>query len=129
MTLAKLKGNQLRLAAAGMPYTLVYRVSTGQVEEVILKGLPLGKMPDYPYKEKQLDLYTGDTVLFMSDGLPEMFNKAGEMLGEDRAKSTFEGAALQSPDEILDCLIKAGRDWADGAEQRDDVTFVVMKMK
>ena len=71
----------------------------------------------------------GDTVLFMSDGLPEMFNTHGEMLGEERAKTLFKEAAGNPPQNILNHMVKAGEDWAKGQELKDDITFVVVKMK
>lgn len=129
MTIAKFKGHQLLLAAAGMPYTLVYRAATGRVEEVILKGMPLGMFPDFPYQRKDLSLNEGDTVLFMSDGLPEMFNEQNDMLGDERTKTLFEEVAKRTPEQIIQHLVKAGKTWANGRPQDDDMTFMVMKMK
>ena len=129
LTIAKFKGRQLLLAAAGMPYTLVYRAATGRVEEVILKGMPLGMFPDFPYQRKDLSLNEGDTVLFMSDGLPEMFNEQNDMLGEERTKTLFEEVANRTPEQIIEHLVEAGKAWANGRPQDDDMTFMVMKMK
>ena len=129
LTIAKFKEGQLRLAAAGMPYTLVYRAATGRVEKVILKGMPLGMFPDFPYPRKELSLDEGDTVLFMSDGLPEMFNDQGEMLGDERTKTLFKEVAHQSPEQVIEHLVAAGKAWANGRAQGDDMTFMVMKMK
>jgi serine phosphatase RsbU (regulator of sigma subunit) len=101
----------------------------GSVEEVVLKGMPLGGFPDFSYESKEFSLRTGDTALFMSDGFPEMFNEQDEMLGEERVKTLFEDVARESPEEIIAHLVEAGRTWADGRTQHDDVTFVVMKIK
>jgi serine phosphatase RsbU (regulator of sigma subunit) len=133
MTIAKFKERRMRLATAGMPYTLIYRAPTstrrGYVEEVELKGLPLGSFSDVQYQWKELNLNTGDTVLFMSDGLPEMFNTQGEVLGEDRAKELFEEVGQSAPEQIVEHLVKAGKAWANGQPQNDDVTLVVVKVK
>jgi serine phosphatase RsbU (regulator of sigma subunit) len=129
LTIAKFKDHQMHVSAAGMPFTLVYRASTGQVEELELKGLPLGVLPDFPYQEKKLELNEDDTVLFLSDGFEEMFNQQNEILGDAKAKEHFEEAATSSPDEIIEHLKKAGMAWANGSAQRDDVTFVVVKIK
>jgi len=74
-------------------------------------------------------LSAGDTVLFMSDGLEEMFNPQDEMLGEEQVKVLFEETAANSPEEIIEHLKKAGEAWANGRAQQDDVTFVVVKIK
>jgi serine phosphatase RsbU (regulator of sigma subunit) len=129
LTIAKFKDHHMQVAAAGMPFPLIYRSSTGRVEEVALKGMPLGGFANFPYKDKKLHLNGGDTVLFMSDGFEEMFNPQDEMLGEEQVKMLFEETAANSPEEIIEHLKKAGEAWANGRDQEDDVTFVVIKMK
>jgi serine phosphatase RsbU (regulator of sigma subunit)/ligand-binding sensor domain-containing protein len=129
MTIAKLKERHMRLATAGMPYPLIYRAATRDVEEVELKGLPLGSFSDVQYQWKDLKLNTGDVVLFMSDGLPEMFNVHGEVLGEDRAKELLKEVGQSAPEQIIEHLVMAGKAWANGQPQNDDVTLVVVKVK
>jgi hypothetical protein len=85
LTLAKVKDNRVRLSAAGMPPALVYRAATGTVEEVAIRGMPLGGAV-VPYEERELELEPGDALVFMSDGFPERFNASGEMLDYDRAR-------------------------------------------
>ncbi len=128
LTVAKFAGHHLQIAAAGMPFTLVYRAAGNSVEEVTIKGMPLGSFPNFPYQQKELGLNAGDTVLFMSDGFPEMFNQQGEILGEERAKAVFEETARESPEQIITHLVKAGITWANGRAQEDDVTFVAVKV-
>jgi hypothetical protein len=129
LTIAKFKDHQMHVSAAGMPFTLVYRASTGQVEELELKGLPLGVLLDFNFQEKKLQLNDGDTVLFLSDGFEEMFNQQNEILGDDKAKEHFQEVATSSPEDIIEHLKKAAKAWAGGCAQRDDVTFVVVKIK
>jgi len=129
LTIAKFRDYHMRVAAAGMPFPLIYRSTTGRVEEVALKGMPLGGFPNFPYEEKKVLLDKGDTVLFMSDGFEEMFNPQDEMLGVEQVILLFEETAANSPEKIIDDLKKAGEVWADGRNQEDDVTFVVIKMK
>jgi serine phosphatase RsbU (regulator of sigma subunit) len=129
LLIAKFKNHHIQVAAAGMPFPLIFRLSTGQVEEVVLKGMPLGGFTNFPYKDKKLQLNEGDTILFMSDGFEEMFNPQDEMLGEEQVKVLFKEIAANSPDEIIEYLKKAGEAWANGRDQEDDVTFVVIKIK
>ncbi|MCI0697371.1 SpoIIE family protein phosphatase [candidate division KSB1 bacterium] len=128
MTLIKFKDNKIKIAAAGMPPTLVYRAATKTVEEINIKAMPLGSFAQFPYKQEELELAPGDTIALMSDGLPEMFNHEGEILDYPAAKNIFAEVAEQSPHEIITHLIKAGETWANGRPQDDDVTFVVMKV-
>jgi serine phosphatase RsbU (regulator of sigma subunit) len=129
LSIANFKNHQMHVAAAGMPFPLIYRSSTGQVEEVVLKGMPLGSFANFPYKDKKLHLNEGDTVLFMSDGFEEMFNPQDEMLGVEQVIVLFKEIAANSPEEIIEHLQKAGEAWANGRDQEDDVTFVVIKIK
>ena len=129
LALVRLQGHRLELVGAGMPPALVYRSATQQVEEVPLKGVPLGSPVTFPYQKTCVVLSPGDTVMLMSDGFPELFNKEGEILGYDRAVSVFEEAAGRSPEAIIAHFRETGATWANGHPQGDDVTFVVMKVK
>lgn len=129
MTIAKFKDHHLHLAAAGMPCTLIYRAATRRVEEVELKSLPLGSRTDVVYPHQQLGLNGGDTILFMSDGLPERFNAHGEMLGEERARRLFAEVGALLPQQIIDHLVDAARYWGQDHPQNDDITLVVVKVK
>jgi serine phosphatase RsbU (regulator of sigma subunit)/ligand-binding sensor domain-containing protein len=129
MTIAKFKERRMRLATAGMPYTLIYRAAARYVEEVELKGLPLGSFSEVQYQWKDLNLEAGDTVLFMSDGFTEMFNAENDILGEDRAKALLKEVGQEPPEQIIEHLVMAGKAWANGLPQNDDVTLVVVKVK
>ena len=129
MTLATLNGNKLTLAAAGMPPALIYRADENLVEEILLEGMPLGGFIGAERQEAPFDLQIGDTVLLMSDGLPEMLNPENEMLDYPKTKELFEEVADQPPKAIIDHLFKASVAWADGEPQADDITLVVIKVK
>jgi len=129
LTLAKFEGSRLRLVTAGMPPTLIFRAATGRVDVIRLKGMPLGSFIDFPYREETLDLGPGDTVLFMSDGFPELFNAEGEMLGYDRAVEVFAEVAHQTPEAIIAYLVDLGRSWTNGSPPDDDMTFVAIKVR
>jgi serine phosphatase RsbU (regulator of sigma subunit) len=98
LTLARFKDGVLYLSAAGMPPALVYRARTGTLETIRLKGMPLGSFVGFPYREEEVRLERGDTVLLMSDGFPELFNEAGEMLGYEEAAAAFAKVAAEPPD-------------------------------
>src|SRR5690606_9872277 len=84
LSIVKIHGNKMQISAAGMPPALLYRSNTKQIEEIVLKGMPLGAYQDFPYQLRETELNTGDTLLLMSDGLPELFNKNMEMFGYEK---------------------------------------------
>jgi serine phosphatase RsbU (regulator of sigma subunit) len=129
LTILKIRGKDIILSAAGMPPTLIYRKSEMAVEEIVLKGMPLGAVNDFPYQLKETTINTGDTILLQSDGLPELFNDKKEMFSYERAVQEFSKVAHKSPEEIIEELKTAGSNWVDGGEPDDDVTFVVIKVK
>ena len=129
MTLVTFNGNRVTLAAAGMPPALIYRADENLVEEILLGGMPLGGFIGAEREEAAFDLQSGDTILLMSDGLPEMLNPENEMLDYPRTKELFEEVADQPPKAIIDHLFKASVAWADGEPQADDITLVVIKVK
>jgi len=129
MAIAKVKGYQLTLGSAGMPPTLIYRAARRLVEEISLRGVPLGSLTDYSYRERSLGLAPGDVVVLMSDGYPERFNSKNEMLDYGSAKSVLLEIAILPPQEIIEVFVKIADKWAEGRPQDDDMTFVVMKVK
>ncbi len=129
MTLVTFNHNTLKLTGAGMPPPLIYRADEDRVEEILLEGMPLGGFIGVERQEVSYHLQSGDTVLLMSDGLPEMLNPENEMLDYPKTKELFEEVADQSPEAIIDHIFKAGTSWADGEPQADDVTLVVIKVK
>ncbi len=129
MTMLKIKGSKIAICGAGMPPLLIHRVAENKMEEILLKGMPLGCVEEFPYKEQVLSISAGDTLLLMSDGFPERFNVQGDYMGYDEAYKVFEEIATKSPKEIIDYLVKTGDEWANGRPQDDDVTFVVMRVK
>jgi serine phosphatase RsbU (regulator of sigma subunit) len=129
LSILKIQGNKIQISAAGMPPALLYRNKTKSVEEIILKGMPLGAVQDFPYELRQTEIFSGDTILLMSDGFPEMFNKEKELFGYERVIKTYQQAADKNPEEIIRELKIAGSEWSRSETPDDDVTFVVIKVK
>ncbi|MBT8400757.1 MAG: SpoIIE family protein phosphatase [Rhodothermia bacterium] len=129
LALAKFEDYTLELVGAGMPPALVYRSMTNTVDEIPLKGMPLGTFADYPYHKELIRVEPGDTILLMTDGFPELFSSDGEMFGYKRAREVFEEVADRSPKEILSHFLRVGSSWTNGHGRDDDMTFVVMKVK
>ena len=129
MTLVSFDNNRITVAAAGMPPALLYRANEDKVEEIFLEGMPLGGFIGTEREEASYQLESGDTVLLMSDGLPEMLNPENEMLDYPKTKELFAAVANRSPKVIINHIFKECTSWANGEPQADDVTLVVIKAK
>jgi sigma-B regulation protein RsbU (phosphoserine phosphatase) len=125
----KIKSNKLEFANAGMPPLFIYRKQLKVVEEIIINGMPLGAIKDFPYEVKESEISTGDTILLLSDGLPELKNEKNEQYSYERVKQEFMSVAQNNSEEIVEHLKNSASGWSKGTEPEDDVTFVVIKVK
>ena len=125
----KIDSNKLSITSAGMPPIYYYQRETKQVEEIIIKGMPLGAMRNASYNILEKEIESGDTILLLTDGLPEQMNINEEMFDYSRVKKSFNDIAEYSPDKIIEKLVEAGDGWMNGRQQDDDITFVVIRVK
>ncbi|HKX31939.1 MAG TPA: SpoIIE family protein phosphatase [Blastocatellia bacterium] len=129
LTLVKVRGDRLHCSVAGMPPILVYRAAARTIEELPLRGVPLGGLSGCAYRQAEVTLAPNDVVLLMSDGLPERFNPASELFEYERIKETLSAHACAAPSAIAESLLRTSDEWADGRPLNDDLTLVVLKRK
>ena len=82
-----------------------------------------------PYELHENQIESGDTILLLSDGLPELANNDQEMYGYDRIKNEFSSVGESQPQAIINHLKNSASAWVNGNDPDDDVTFVVIKAK
>lgn len=126
LMLIKIKGNRLKISSAGIPPLLIYRKEAGEIEEIRIKGMPLGALDSFQYETVETELYAGDTVLMMTDGLLELFNDERESFGSERVKQILQSGAEDGKpvNKIVDSMFAAGKKWRGDTKQNDDITFV-----
>ena len=129
MTMIKIMGNKIQMSAAGMPPVFISKKESQSIEEHVMKGMPLGTFNNFPYSLIESNISSGDTILMMSDGFPELMNDSKEMFGYKQARNLFEEISGESPEDIITKLKNAGSEWTNDADPDDDVTFVVIKVK
>jgi len=129
MLVAKIEKEKVTISSAGMPPALIYRYSNNRVEEIKLQAIPLGGPADFTYPRRETSLSKGDTLLLMSDGFPELFNKHKEILDYSRAKALFGSFGEKTASDTIKSLLKEVEIWKGEAKQEDDITFVVVKKK
>ncbi|MBL1214572.1 MAG: SpoIIE family protein phosphatase [Ignavibacteriae bacterium] len=129
LTLLKINGNKIRLSSAGMPPALIYRKDLSTLEEFVIKGMPLGTAGNFPYELRETEIKSGDTILLMSDGFPELFNEEKNMFGYNNVQDEFLKCAEESPADIIKHLLSQIKTWIGSKAIDDDITFVVVKIK
>ncbi len=129
LLLARFDRERLTVASAGMLPAYVHRARNGNIEEVARGATPLGTL-GADYHDVVIDLAAGDTVLFMTDGFPELQNESGQQLGYGAAVEHFAAAANgATADDVIASLAGAAKQWNGERPPNDDVTFVVVRAK
>ncbi|MEN8250395.1 MAG: SpoIIE family protein phosphatase [Bacteroidota bacterium] len=129
MTMIKIIGNKVQMSAAGMPPIFICKREDQTIEEHVMKGMPLGTFRDFPYTLVETNINSGDTILLMSDGFPELMNDKKEIFGYKQTRNLFEEVSGESPEAIITKLKDVGSEWIKDKNPDDDVTFVVIKVK
>ena len=125
----KIYNKKLQITSAGMPPIYYHHKETNQVEEIFIPGIPLGAIRNAEYTTTEKELKSGDTILLLSDGLPELMNHKEEMFDYPRVQEHFLANIDNSPDTIIEKLVAAGDKWMDGRNQDDDITLVIIRVK
>jgi sigma-B regulation protein RsbU (phosphoserine phosphatase) len=117
------------LTNAGHPPAYIVRGS-GEVEEILAPGMPLGAIGAIgglaaPPGEASGTLAPGDALVWLSDGLIECVNSAGEQFGYDRVRQHLAGVPTSAA-HVRDRLLGSIRRHTAGLPADDDRTLVVM---
>ncbi len=112
---------------AGHNPLVVYRAKEDTVELHTVKGVAIGFLDEYRYKQGEIQLDKGDIVIFYTDGITEAENKDKEMFGTDRLKEVIYQNKDKSPKELREEILEAINRFRKDYEQTDDLTFVILK--
>ncbi len=123
LAVVDLAAGQMDLTNAA--HTPTYLVRDGQVTELALTGHPLGALGDV-YGHQQVALADGDVVVWLSDGLVEATNEAGEPFGYERLEAALAGPTA-SATEVRDRLLASEEAFTNGKPGEDDKTLVAMR--
>ena len=122
----------LRYVNAGHnPPLLLRNHSNGHkaVERLDCGGMVLGLFAEAEYEEATVKLESGDLFVAFTDGLIEARNPRGDEFGEERLTSLLARCSSLPAAEIERHILQAVKDWTGGAEQEDDLTLIVLKVK
>ena len=120
------KSASLTYANAGHDLPYLHRRS-GQAEELMATGMPLGLMPGMGYEEKETILEAGEGTLFYSDGLVEAHDPKGEMFGFPRLRALVAEHAEEER-QLKEFLMEELYSFVgEGWEQEDDITLLTLR--
>jgi serine phosphatase RsbU (regulator of sigma subunit)/pSer/pThr/pTyr-binding forkhead associated (FHA) protein len=101
--------------------------AAGTIENLSSGGLPLGILPNSPYREGRTQLQPGDVLVIYSDGVSEAVNPQGEEFGAPRLHSVVGLNLERSAAGIRDRIESALTKFAQGTPAADDITLVIVK--
>jgi serine phosphatase RsbU (regulator of sigma subunit) len=119
--------HQVTLVNASHPSPLLYRSSTGLLEEAMPRdacGMPLGIMEDQSYSSCEVELQPGDSLLLFTDGVTDAVNLRMESFGVSGIWAAVQNAGPLSPRTLGERIVSAVKRHAAGRSQHDDITLV-----
>ena len=92
-------------------------------------GILLGAFKDTGYKSETVKLKTGDTAVFYTDGLEEVFDRSGEMFGGDRLRKYFEGKHREDMKSLSAGLWDRVNRFSGYAAPEDDQSLLMIRVR
>jgi len=124
------QSSELKVLSAGHGPILWYQHASNELKKLDAQGIPLGMIDGISYEDSGLKcLEKGDLVVLVTDGCYEWENAQGEEFGIERLEKTIREARDCSANEVIERLRSAVQNFANGTQQKDDLTIVVLKRK
>ena len=92
-------------------------------------NLPIGVMSDWPFSEQEIDIVPSSTVFLYTDGLTEAENARSEQFERQRVIEIVSSSIAEaySPQELVETMTAAVRQFVGETEQSDDLTMLAIK--
>lgn len=123
----------LTLARAGHDPALWYRRETGKVELLRSPGLALGidggSVFERVTRDQEIQLKSGDCVLFYTDGVKEAVDSREEEFGMERMSEAFRMAAPLGSEIVLTRMQEDLKQFTGEGPQMDDITLVAIEKR
>ncbi len=121
---------QLEWVRAGHDPAIIYDPQPDAFSELGGSGIALGVDADWIYEcNKKMDLSDGQIIFLSTDGVWELRNKKGEMLGKEPVLSTIRQNSSSDAAQIIDAIFDTLDKYTSGVKIEDDITSVVIKMQ
>lgn len=95
-------------------------------------NLAVGVFPDFPYEKEEVVLKPGEAIFLYTDGVTEAENTEKRLFGDAATQEALADARkhnCRTAKEFVDHVYKILQEYAEGAEQSDDITMVVVEYK
>jgi phosphoserine phosphatase RsbU/P len=113
---------------AGHVLPLLFCKSEVLCRELDAEGLILGVRRGESFEEKQLTMEGGDVLVLYTDGIIEAQNSSGELFGFGRLCAILQALHEESPQGIIDAVLREVSIFSGDVPQGDDIAMIVMKV-
>jgi len=123
---------ELTFARAGHNPGIVVSQQAGESHflstDGIALGLEEGSVFDRTLKEHTIELNSGDTLVFYTDGITEAMNELQEEFGETKFVSIISQNRNLKANELIQKIVENVKKFAGEMTQHDDMTIVAVKI-
>jgi hypothetical protein len=102
--------------------------STLLTAEGIALGLEEGIVFDRTLQENSINVKSGDTLIFYTDGIVEAMNEKLNEFGEEKFLEIVAKNRHLSSAQMIELILKEVKEFANDFPQNDDITLVVIKV-
>jgi sigma-B regulation protein RsbU (phosphoserine phosphatase) len=124
------ESKQLEWVRAGHDPAMLYDPGSDSFNELSGSGIALGVDGGWIYENnKKTDLSKGQIIFLSTDGVWEVRNKKGEMLGKEPILNAIRQNASSDATQIIDAIFDILDKFIGEVKIEDDITSVVIKMQ
>jgi sigma-B regulation protein RsbU (phosphoserine phosphatase) len=116
----------VQLANAGAVQPLFCRGD--DIETIQAEGFPLGMFPNATWEEFSIAMQPGDSMVFISDGIVDAQNAAGEMYSNERLLACVRKNRNKSASRLAESILNDVGRFQGKRDRFDDETVVVLKV-
>ncbi len=121
--------SRLNYCCAGHNPPLLLREGSDDVTLLERGGCPIGLFPEVEFEEGSVRVDPGDLFAVYTDGITDALNTKDEDFGEARLQQVISQNRDRPSEDILDRILVSVHDFSLGAEQFDDQTAVVGRVR
>ncbi len=105
-------------------------IRDGKISKLEIGGMILGVMKTtIPYRSEKIKLIKDDVLVMFTDGISEAMNKKGEEFSDESLEKLSLELAGGTSENIMNKIQSEVQKFTNGANQSDDLTLVVIKVK
>jgi len=121
----------LRYAIGGQPLPILLRSGDGGPRPLDPPEhrLPLGAFREVPYDTREIYLKRGDLIFFYTDGFSEAMDEGMNPFGEERLMQSLAARKEEGLEDLANGILADIRRHVGGAEQYDDMTFLLLRVE